>query len=162
MKRILMFILILSIGIIVSIQSANASKPNITIDDVKGKMPFEVLVPQISDKDWKLIVNPYSKNSENDPQVLGIHYVKNEDIMLSILESNSLVDGIGGIESDEAMIVDINGNKGYFAKWASPAKDQEGGSLVWIQGNTICRMVAFKLDEVEMIKYAKSMRSINR
>lgn len=160
MKRILMFILIFSIGTIVSIQSVNASKPNITIDDVKGKIPFEVLVPQVSDKEWKLIVIPYEKNSENDPQVLGIHYVKNEYIMLSILEMNSSV-GFG-VHSVGEKIVDINGNKGYFAKWGAPAKDQKGGELVWIQGNTFCRMKAFKLDEGEMIKYAKSMRSIDR
>lgn len=59
MKTLLMFTLILSFGILVPIQSAFASKRNLSIDEVKGKMPFEVLVPQVSDKDWKLIVNPY-------------------------------------------------------------------------------------------------------
>lgn len=78
--------------------------------------------------------------------------------MLSILEMNSSV-GFG-LHTVGEKIVYINGNKGYFAKWVAPAKDQKGGELTWIKGNTLCKMKAFKLDEDEMIKYAKSIRSI--
>ncbi|NOV02340.1 DUF4367 domain-containing protein [Paenibacillus sp. LMG 31457] len=157
MIKILMFILFLYIGTLVPIQSTYASKPNISIDDVKGKMPFEVLVPQVRDKEWKLIVNPYEKQNENDPKDLGIHYVKNENLMIT---SSSAEIG-ENLHFTEEKIVDINGNKGYFTKWGAPSKGQKGGLLVWIQGNTLCKMTSFTLDEDEMIKYAKSMRPID-
>jgi hypothetical protein len=135
--------------------------PEPTLDDVRGKMPFEVLVPQVTGEDWKLIVNQYEKQNENDPQDLGIHYVKNDDdLMIAIIESSSSL-GIGErLHSPEEKIVDINGNKGYFVNWHAPRKGQKGGQLVWIQGNTRCIMTSFKFDENDMIKYAKSMRSI--
>lgn len=123
---------------------------------------YEVLVPQVTDKDWKLIVNPYPKSIENEPQDLGVHYVKNEDLMIAIIESSSSL-GIGeNLHSTGEKIADINGNKGYFVKWHAPKKGQKGGQLVWIQGNTRCIMTSFTLDEDEMIKYAKSMKSISR
>jgi hypothetical protein len=134
--------------------------PEPTLDDVRGRMPFEVLVPQVTDKEWELIVNPYEKQHENDPQDLGIHYVKNENLMISLIETSSDV-GIGAnLHFTEEKIVYINGNRGYFTKWGAPSKGQKGGVLVWIQGNTLCKMTSFTLDENEMLKYAKSVRSI--
>ncbi|TXK70262.1 hypothetical protein [Paenibacillus sp. N3.4] len=39
------------------------------------------------------------------------------------------------VHFDGEKIVEINGNKGYFAKWIAPREGVKGGQLSWIKGN---------------------------
>jgi hypothetical protein len=59
--------------------------------------------------------------------------------------------------------VDINGNKGYFSKWADSGKVDNngetiiGGILGWIQNGTYIDMNSSSLSEEKMLEIARSM-----
>jgi hypothetical protein len=136
---------------------------NSTLNEVKQKATFTLLVPQSIPNDWTVELKyPYPLDTTKPIHSVRLHYFdKDENYMLGIEQYKA-----GGLKSksNDGQLVKLNGYKARFEGWANTGQIVNGhlirgGYLRWVEEDTYIQIDSQSLNKDEMISIAKSIRN---
>ncbi|SHS66780.1 Outer membrane lipoprotein-sorting protein [Mycobacteroides abscessus subsp. abscessus] len=127
------------------------------LEEIKGKTDFKLIIPTDIPKDWVLEIKEPTEITEN-VQLVRLNYLDKTDTYLkvSITESKS-----NGKLDDFGEKLNIEGTQALFQKLTPTEryKDVTGGTLMWIQDDTLVSIFSSRLPKSELIKISESMIS---
>ncbi|WP_147533276.1 DUF4367 domain-containing protein [Bacillus marasmi] len=155
-RFIIVLLLLVSNPIIISAKEIKYNHNSITIPEIKKSVDFTVLTPQKIPDDWTL-------DTKLDPWVM-LHYMDNKDrklmVAIHLRKGSQISDG----DFPNAQKVDVNGNRGYFSRWADSDEIDKygdtitGGILNWVEDGTHIEMSSSIIPKGKMLEIARSMK----
>lgn len=130
------------------------------VEKFKDKTDFKFIMPTKLPKDWILeIKEPTEESKESEKiQLVRLNYLDKTDtyLMVSIAETKS-----NGKLDDFGENLKIKGINAIFQKLLPTEKYKEvtGGTLMWIQGDTLISLFSSRLSKAELVQIAESMIS---
>ncbi|WP_223308697.1 DUF4367 domain-containing protein [Bacillus thuringiensis] len=166
MRFLVTFVFMSTIPAIVQAKEIKYNHNSITLSEINTKVRFKVYAPQQIPDNWTLEIKTYPLGEKEDITHFRLHYMDSQDEHLLVgIEQRKKSSNKEEIHP-HAKQVDINGYKGYFEEWGNNGElDKKGdfitgGLLSWTQTGTDIQMNSSRITKDNMLKIARSMKTV--